>query len=252
MKDRSAGLASTRPPEDHDPGALVVRDEQAPSAVDIVRAAIAEVEKDGQPRPGRPTLVKLTGLTGHQVGKALKELAAEDVQQAPSAVDSPDRWRAIRRALPLLAQTWPLLFIGAAAAVAVWSGWVGLGKLAGFGMIQPLPGIVDSLHIDSSVVLPVSVEAYGAYALRCWLATGGYSPRTVAFAKWSAIASLSIGAGAQIAYHLMVAAGLTRAPWWITMLVACVPVVVLGLASALAKMVTSDRRAVEADGGGDA
>ncbi|CRK59184.1 hypothetical protein [Alloactinosynnema sp. L-07] len=46
--------------------------------------------------------------------------------------------------------------------------------------------------------------------------------------------------GAQVAYHLMSAAGYTRAPWPVVMSVAIVPVVVLGLASALAKLVTND------------
>ena len=36
---------------------------------------------------------------------------------------------------------WPLFLIAAPAAVAVWSGWVGLGALCGFGVIHPLPGI---------------------------------------------------------------------------------------------------------------
>jgi hypothetical protein len=36
---------------------------------------------------------------------------------------------------------WPLFLIAAPAAVAVRSGWVGLGELCGFGIIHPLPGI---------------------------------------------------------------------------------------------------------------
>jgi hypothetical protein len=38
---------------------------------------------------------------------------------------------------------WPLFLIAAPAAVAVWSGWVGLGDLCGFGIVHPLPGIVS-------------------------------------------------------------------------------------------------------------
>ena len=33
---------------------------------------------------------------------------------------------------------WPLLVIGASAATATWSGWVGLGGLTGFGVMNPL------------------------------------------------------------------------------------------------------------------
>jgi len=36
---------------------------------------------------------------------------------------------------------WPLFLIAAPAAVAIWSGWVGLGGMCGFGLVQPLPGI---------------------------------------------------------------------------------------------------------------
>jgi cytochrome bd-type quinol oxidase subunit 2 len=137
---------------------------------------------------------------------------------------------------------WPLLIIGLAAAVAVWSGWVGLGQLAGFGVIHPLPGIWDDLQINTAVVLPLSVEAYAAYALRVWLATETANERTQRFAKRSAIASMIIGAVAQVAYHLMSAAGYTHAPWPVVTLVATVPVVVLGLASALAKLVTASHQ----------
>lgn len=57
---------------------------------------------------------------------------------------------------PVLKRTprpWPLVLIGLAAAVSVWSGWVGLGQLAGFGIVKPLPGLVDSLEVNSAIVL---------------------------------------------------------------------------------------------------
>jgi cytochrome bd-type quinol oxidase subunit 2 len=156
-----------------------------------------------------------------------------------STSDTPQSTEAIEPRKPH--KPWPLLIIGLAAAVAVWSGWVGLGQLAGFGVIHPLPGIWDDLRVNTAVVLPLSVEAYAAYALRVWLATESSNQRTVRFAKWSAIASMIIGAIAQVAYHLMSAAGYHHAPWPVVTLVATVPVVVLGLASALAKLVTTDQ-----------
>ena len=64
---------------------------------------------------------------------------------------------------PLL--RWPLYVIASPAAVAVWSGWVGLGTLCGFGMVHPLPGIAHGFQINTVITLPVGVEAYGAYAL---------------------------------------------------------------------------------------
>lgn|GEM_PF-2426801 len=50
---------------------------------------------------------------------------------------------------------WPLVLIAAPAAVAVWSGWVGLGELCGFGIIHPLPGIWDTLRINTAITLPI-------------------------------------------------------------------------------------------------
>src|SRR3984893_9443329 len=75
----------------------------------------------------------------------------------------------------------------------------------------------------------VGVEAYAAYALRAWLARDrSISPRTRRFAKWSAICSFALGMGGQVAYHLLVQAGESRAPWGITTVVSCLPVLVLG------------------------
>ena len=91
------------------------------------------------------------------------------------------------------------MVIGLAAAISVWSGWVGLGQLAGFGMIQSLPGLWDDLRINTAVVLPVSVEAYAAYALRCWLTARNITPRARTFARRSAITSLIIGATSRCA-----------------------------------------------------
>jgi hypothetical protein len=87
---------------------------------------------------------------------------------------------------------WPLLILALPAAVAVWSGWVGIGQLTGFGQVHPLPGIWDSFHLDTAVTLPVGVEAYAAYALRAWLsASTAVSARTRRFARRSAILNSS-------------------------------------------------------------
>src|SRR6202022_3960385 len=75
----------------------------------------------------------------------------------------------VRRGL-LRHQARPLLVLAAPAAVEVWSGWVGIAQRTGFGLVSPLPGILPSLHLDTSITLPVGVEAYAAYALRAWLA----------------------------------------------------------------------------------
>ena len=127
---------------------------------------------------------------------------------------------------------WPLYLIASPAAVAVWSGWVGLGTLCGFGVVHPLPGIANGFTINTAITLPVGVEAYGAYALRAWL-TPGVSETARRFARCSAIGSLALGMLGQVVYHLLSAAHATRAPWPVVVLVSCLPVMTLGFGAAL-------------------
>ena len=138
-------------------------------------------------------------------------------------------------------RSWPLLVLAAPAAAEVWSGWVGIAQKTGFGRVSPLPGIWPSLHLDTTITLPVGVEAYAAYALRAWLAREDWiSDRTRRFAKWSAICSFALGMAGQVAYHLLAQAGAARAPWPITTLVSCLPVLVLAMGTALAHMLRAD------------
>jgi hypothetical protein len=130
---------------------------------------------------------------------------------------------------------WPLLLLAAPAFIAIWSGWVGLGELTGFGPVRLLPGIANRFEINTAITLPVGMETYAAYALRVWL-TPTLPGRARQFAQWSAIGSLLLGAAGQIAFHLMTAAHIDHAPWWITTLVACIPVGVLGMGAALAHL----------------
>jgi hypothetical protein len=127
---------------------------------------------------------------------------------------------------------WPLFLIAAPAAVAVWSGWVGLGMLCGFGVVRPLPGIVDGFTINTAITLPVGVEAYGAYAMAAWLHPGTPA-RVRRFARNSALGSLALGMAGQVAYHLLSAWHATAAPWPVVTLVSCLPVLTLGFGGAL-------------------
>jgi hypothetical protein len=127
---------------------------------------------------------------------------------------------------------WPLFLIASPAAVAIWSGWVGLGGLCGFGPIHPLPGIADGFTINTAITLPIGVEAYGAYALRAWL-TPGAPDRAQQFAKRSALGALALGMCGQVIYHLLAAAHAIRAPWPVVMVVSCIPVITLGFGAAL-------------------
>jgi hypothetical protein len=147
-------------------------------------------------------------------------------------------------------RSWPLLVLAVPAAAEVWSGWVGIARLTGFGMVSPLPGIWPALHLDTSITLPVGVEAYAAYALRAWLADeDAVSPRTRRFAKWSAMLSLVLGMAGQVTYHLLAGAGVTRAPWAITTIVSCLPVLVLAMGTTLAHMLRDDARAARTGDG---
>jgi hypothetical protein len=136
--------------------------------------------------------------------------------------------------------TWPVLLLALPAFVAVWSGWVGLGQLTGFGVIHPLPGIWDEVELDTAITLPIGVETYAAYALHVWLSGRAVSASARRFAKCSAIGALILGALGQVAYHLLVAAGVTSAPWQITTATACLPVAVLGMGAALAHLIRQD------------
>jgi hypothetical protein len=158
----------------------------------------------------------------------------EDVQAKPVADSGPEEARPV--------PSWPLLLLALPAFVAIWGGWVGLGRLTGFGPIELLPGIWDGLTINSAITLPIGVETYAAFAMRVWLSASTRSERAREFAKWSTVGSLALGMAGQVAYHLMTAAGVTHAPWPITTVVSCLPVVVLGCGAALAHLLHTARQ----------
>ena len=101
------------------------------------------------------------------------------------------------------------------------------------------------LRLNTAITLPVGVESYGAYALAAWLCpvTPG---RAREFARLSAIGALALGCLGQVAYHLLAAAHMTRAPWPVTMAVACLPVVTLSFAAALTHLLRAGDATEEA------
>jgi hypothetical protein len=152
----------------------------------------------------------------------------------------PDR-PAVRSGREPVVRAWPLIVLALPAAVAVWSGWIGIGQLTGFGEVQLLRGIWNSLRLDTVITLPVGVEAYAAYALRAWLSASPFvSARTRRFARRSAIGSLALGMAGQVAWHLLAQEHVTRAPWFVTTGVSCLPVLVLGMAAALVHLLRAD------------
>lgn len=134
-----------------------------------------------------------------------------------------------------------LILLALPAFVAVWGGWVGLGGLAGFGPIHLLPGIADSVTINLAVTLPFGMEAYAVIGLRVWLSPHTGSERTRRFAAWSSCAALGVGCLGQVAYHVL-ARPATGAPLFVTVVVACLPVALLGMGAALFHLVGEDQR----------
>lgn len=128
---------------------------------------------------------------------------------------------------------WPLTLLALPAAVAIWSGWVGLGQMTGFGIVHPLPGIADGFELNSAITLPIGVEAYSAYALGTWLSGRPISARARRFAAWSSLVALGLGLLGQVVYHLLTATGHIVAPTAVVVFVACLPVLVLGAGVAL-------------------
>jgi hypothetical protein len=132
--------------------------------------------------------------------------------------------------------------IALSAFIATWGGWVGLGKMTAFGETQLLPGLVDTLTINLAVTLPLGLEAYSALAVIVWLSHNPHSPRTRSFARASAMLSFALGASGQVSYHLLHAAGIEKAPWPIVAAVSCVPVLLIGMGTALLHMYQEDKR----------
>lgn len=221
---------------------------EIPQAVDLATQASPDPHQDGTvvetpaqpPAPPEAPPPQASAAPDDQ-SQPPPSVLSESHRPAEEAAPPPERAAdANDHRVPNPPSAWPLGFIGLAAAVAVWGGWVDLGRFTGFGMVQPLPGLVDGLRINTAIVLPIGIEAYGGYALRTWLSSAALSARTRSYAGWSALVSLVVGGGAQVASHLMKAHSVTVAPWWVTVVVSCVPVAVLGLATGLATLVRQD------------
>jgi hypothetical protein len=204
-------------------------------AAGLTRERTAQLRGGEHPRLARPAVRDLAGTANGQDNRPAPSRATTNAQAAGEDRSSlrPSQGRAVR--------SWPLLVLALPAVVAVWSGWVGIGQMTGFGQVHPLPGIWDSFHLDTAVTLPVGVEAYAAYALRAWLsASAVVSARTRRFARWSATGSLVLGMAGQVAYHLLAQSHAAGAPWGITTAVSCLPVLVLGMGAALAHLLRAD------------
>ena len=97
-------------------------------------------------------------------------------------------------------RSWPLLVLAAPAAAEVWSGWVGIAEKTGFGRVSPLPGIWPSLHLDTTITLPIGVEAYAAYALRALFAhTTAHARRSTSLRRTLSYSAWNLRPGSALA-----------------------------------------------------
>jgi len=171
------------------------------------------------------------------LGETGPEVEAQRTGDAdPRSGDGPDRkpWGLIIA----------ILAISLSAFTAVWGGWVGLGRMVGFGKVNLLPGFVADggwATIDLAITLPIGIEAYAASALYVAVA-GLVRGGSRWFAGSSAGLSLALGAFGQAAYHVLDAQGRTVAPEWIVVFVSVLPVVVLGMAGVLLHLVLEERK----------
>jgi hypothetical protein len=142
--------------------AEVLRTGNDPSDADAGEDAPARVTPNppgravGEPKPtpAHPAIA-----VDHTPG----ELTTENLDAKPTGTaDSVTYAHPSGRAHPV--HRWPLLLIALPAFVAIWGGWVGLGRMPGFGPVEPLPGI-SAFTTDLAITLPVGVEVYSASAL---------------------------------------------------------------------------------------
>lgn len=157
----------------------------------------------------------------------------------------PDRAGSPKRK-SLKVRTWPLMVIGASAMVAVWSGWIELGHLTGFGVVRPLPGIWDDFEVNTVITLPLGLEVYGAYAMQLWV-SGRLRGFAKSFAAFTSVVALLLATSGQAGVHIMHAWNWTAAPWWVTAIVSALPVVTLGLATTLAHLVRTQAESDQED-----
>ena len=126
---------------------------------------------------------------GESVVANVSAQVSEDTEPVPAAPE-PLAWLRHGR-------SWPIALLAAPAFVAIWSGWVGLGGLTGFGLVHPLPAS-GRLHSQLRDHASDRCQTYAAYALRVWLAVGvGADDRVRRFTKWSAVGALVLGAAGQ-------------------------------------------------------
>lgn len=128
---------------------------------------------------------------------------------------------------------WVAVIIAACALLEVWATWLGLGSVSGFPKLG---------RMTTGWILPVTTEAYWAYALYAWLA-GAPGPRSRKFAMWTAAAMFVLSLLGQESGHLT--AG-QAAPVYVVAFVTALPLISLALIAVLVHLRQADREEIAA------
>jgi hypothetical protein len=131
---------------------------------------------------------------------------------------------------------WVVVVIAACALLEVWASWLGIASVSGFPKLGP---------VTTGWILPVTTEAYWAYALFAWLA-GASGPRSRKFAMCSAIAMFILSLAGQESGHLLAIANRT-APWYVVAFVTPLPLIAIGLIAILVHLRQADREEAETE-----
>jgi hypothetical protein len=206
-EERALGRLPTGPPTIH----AVLLAESAQQQAGARASGQGRDRMRNRPRASRPWPVsgrswtRAPGRTSVQVPVAVA--ATDDTAPQVNVAAETGSTRRSPAAVSKRFSRWPLMLLALPAFVAIWSGWVDLGRLTGFGLVHPLPGIADRLldqHRDHPAHRAWKPTPHTPSGCGC---PGWSRTRARKFARWSAVLSLLLGFGGQAAYHLMVASG---------------------------------------------
>lgn len=199
-----------------------------------VRAVNASSEPVTTSTPSTPARAAASGLITAALGKATRRISEGPARNETRASEDQQTENAG------VLRGWHIamaLVIAVPAFLAVWSGWIGLGQMTGWKEMDMLPGFNHGgwAEIDTSVTLPIGIEAFGALSLAVWLASRKVQGILRTYSAICAFGSLTLGALGQVAYHVLKVNGTTpeNVPDLLVGFVAVLPVIVFGACAGL-------------------
>lgn len=135
-------------------------------------------------------------------------------------------------------------FVGLAAAVSSWTGWVGLAHKCGWTETWTLP--VTETKVQLAWLAAAMVDVYAVVAFRVWLRSAGWvSLATREYARKSTFLAIGLGVGGNASYYLMETWKVGKAPWWLVVLFSSLAPIVLGLICHLISILGKDQITAE-------